>query len=123
MRWLKSLVTLLGVLIVGGLVLLAYGFYKKSQNPDWRLTHLFFEPAPAPQADPMPAVQPVMPKPTAPAAFGDVNLGLAAGCLVTDVTPDGRRLYLTIGPPGTCHRVIALDAETGQVLGNIRPMP
>jgi hypothetical protein len=117
MRWLKSLVTLLGVLIVGGLVLLAYGFYKKSQNPDWRLTHLFWEPAPAP------APAPAAPRPAAPAAFGDVNLGLAAGCLVTDVTPDGRRLYLTIGPPGTCHRVVALDAETGQVLGSIRPTP
>jgi hypothetical protein len=130
MRWLKSLVTLLGFLIVGSLVLLGYGFFKKSQNPDWQLSHIFIDP-PAPQPKTS-APATTMPKPTAtppksplpaPKAFGDVSLNLPAGCAVNDLVADGQRVYLTIGPPGPCHRVIILDTEAGKVLGTVRVSP
>ena len=130
MRWLKSLVIVLGFLIAGGVVLLAYGFVKKTQNPDWRLSDIFRDtpaasarkaapamPAVTPAPTPTPAPQPVMPAP--PQAFGDVNLGLETNCVVVDVAPAGERAYLTIGPPGPCHRVIVVDVTDGKVLGTI----
>ncbi len=123
MRWLKSLVTLLGILIVGGLLLLGYGFYKKSQNPDWRLSHLFVD---TPSETATPVVQNSIAPPESqvpPQSFGDISLGLPAGCLVTDVNPDGPRAYLTIGPPGHCHRVIVLESQTGRVLGSYSLSP
>jgi hypothetical protein len=123
MRWLKSLVTLLGVLIVGGLLLLGYGFYKKTQNPDWRLSHLFLG---APAETPAPAVHSIKaPSVTQiPAqSFGEISLGLPAGCLVTDVNPDGPRAYLTIGPPGRCHRVVVVDSQSGRILGSYKISP
>ena len=40
MVWLKSLVIILGVLIFLCLLLLGYGFYKKADNPEWRLFSL-----------------------------------------------------------------------------------
>jgi hypothetical protein len=128
MRWLKSLVIVLGFLIVGGVVLLAYGFVKKTQDPDWRLSDLFRDtpraaaektPAPPPAPASVAAANPA-PTPT-PQPFGDVNLGLDTGCVVTDVAPAGDRAYLTIGPPGPCHRVIVVYIAAGRVLGTIRP--
>ena len=122
MRWLKSLVILLGVLIVAGLVLLGYGFIKKSQNPDWRLTHLITgEPEQTEPAAPTPA-EPA--KSAAPLkALGEITLDLPTGCSVTDVDPDGRRAYLTIGPPGPCHRVVIIDVSDGRVIGTVRVSP
>ena len=128
MRWLKSLVILLGILIVGSLVLLGYGFFKKSQNPDWQLSHVFID---SPTLQPTAAAPtPSMPTPArlnspqpAPKAFGELSLNLPAGCAVNDVVPDGQRAYLTIGPPGPCHRVIIIDTHAGRVLGTIRVSP
>ena len=36
MRWLKTIVIVLGILIVLGIVLLGYGFYKKTTEPGWK---------------------------------------------------------------------------------------
>lgn len=119
MRWLKSLVIILGVLIAGGLVLLGYGFFKTAQDPNWRLAQLFrAEPdrTPSERAETAGAPPPAA---TAPRAFGKVQLALPIGCSVTDIDPDGRRAFLTIGPPGPCHRVIVIDVDAGRVLGTI----
>lgn len=125
MRWLKSLVIVLGILIVGGMALMAYGFFKKTQNPDWRLTDLFrAAPAAAPAA-PL-AANPPAPthaQPPAMTAFGEIALDLPSGCIIVGVDPDGDRTYLTIGPPGPCHRVMVVDIGAGKVLGTIRVKP
>lgn len=56
--------------------------------------------------------------------FGQINLGLPSGCAIVGTIPDGRRLYLTIGPAGTpCRRIIVVDVETGTVLGTIAEQP
>ncbi len=104
MQFLKSLVIGLGVLIIAGLGLLAYGFYHKAHDPGWRMF------APAGKA-------------TRPAAaFGSVGLDLPAECAIYDVAPDGDRLYLTIGPEdGPCARVVVFDVAAGRVLGVIKP--
>jgi hypothetical protein len=121
MRWLKSLVIVLGIFIVAGLALLAYGFVKKAQDPDWKLLDIIAgKPAKAPaEASAAPAgAQQYRPRPVEP--FGDIDLGLAEGCIVVDVAPARGRAYLTIGPPGPCHRVIVVDVVKGRVLGTIR---
>ena len=62
--------------------------------------------------------------PPAPKAFGEINLGLPAGCAIVGTIPDGRRLYLTVGPAGTpCRRIIVIDVEAGAVLGTILEQP
>jgi len=120
MRWLKSLVIVLAALIVVALGLLGYGFVKRTSDPEWRL---FAQP---PAAKPKPAA-PAAPKPAAakPEAkpWGEINLGLAAGCRVSSMRPEGDRLYLTIGPDGACARIVIIDTVAGRVLGTIRTGP
>ena len=124
MRWLKLLVTLLGILIVGCLMLLGYGFYKKSQNSGWQLNQLFSNKSTissvVPAVSHAPALGPRSAPSAPPAAFGIVTLTLPVGCAVTDVNPDGERAYLTIGPPGHCHRIVIIGSQDGRILGTIR---
>jgi len=104
MQFLNSLVIGLGVLIFAGLGLLAYGFYHKTHDPGWRMLS---SGAPGPRPAP---------------AFGNVGLELPAGCTIDDVSPDGERAYLTVGPAdGPCARVIVFDVVAGRVLGVIKP--
>lgn len=98
MATLKALVIGLAVLIVIAMGLLAYGLATGAGKPGRG------------QAEMRP--------------FGQLNLGLPAGCAIVATVPDGRRLYLTIGPAGTpCRRVIVVDVETGTVLGTIAEQP
>jgi hypothetical protein len=107
MQILKSLVIGLGVLIFAGFGLLAYGFYHKARDPGWRM---FSTAAPGGRAA----------GPSAP--FGTVGLELPAGCTIDDVSPDGERAYLTIGPEdGPCARIVVFDVVAGRVLGVIKP--
>ena len=102
MHALKALVVGLGVLIVGGMALLAYGLYMKASDPDFSI---FRDGA----GEGAPAKQ-----------FGQVELNLPKGCSIVDVHPDGGRLYLHIGPPvKSCQRVIVIDATDGTVVGTI----
>lgn len=107
MQFLKSLVIGLGVLIFAGLGLLAYGFYHQARDPGWRMFPASGEHG----------------RPAAPSApFGTVGLDLPAGCTIDDVSPDGERAYLTVGPAdGPCARVIVFDVVAGRVLGVIKP--
>jgi hypothetical protein len=101
-RALKTLVAGLGVLIVGGMALLAYGLYMKASDPDFSIF----------RDD---AVEVVPAK-----GFGQVELSLPKGCSIVDVRPDGARIYLHVGPPiPSCERVIVIDAADGTVLGTI----
>jgi len=99
----------LGILIVTVIVLIGFGFYKKSVDPDWRLlgegTQTTTETAPRTHGN----------------AFGNLNLGLASGCRVMDVTAEGAFAYLQIGPDSTCETVIVVDVSKGQILGRIAP--
>jgi hypothetical protein len=56
--------------------------------------------------------------------FGQLNLNLPQGCAIVGTVPDGRRLYLTVGPAGTpCRRIVVVDVETGTILGSIVEQP
>ncbi len=106
MQALKTLVIGMGVLIVCAILLLGYGLYKRTVEPEWKLF--------GPQATPTNVDN-------APSAFGDVSLGLAPGCRIVDVNADGPRAFVTIGATDNCAEIIVIDIDTGKVLGRLRP--
>lgn len=109
MRALVGIVIGLGIMIVMVIVMIGYGFYKKTVDPDWRL--LGEETSTSATSTPQ----------TNNVGFGDINLGLPAGCRVMDVTAEGALAYLKIGPDSTCETVIVVDVSKGQILGRIAP--
>ena len=122
MRWLSSLVIFFGLLIITGLILLGYGVYKKALTPDWRIWQLLSD-EPASQRtsgnfDQETTSQPA--SPTSISAFGQINLNLPTECVVTDVGTHDKRMYITIGPNGVCHRIIIFDPENGRIQGSIK---
>lgn len=134
MRWLKSLVIVLGILIVLGVLLLGFGIYKKGTDPEWRLFGKINPPIPTEQPIEPPAPPAVPVPPAVPAAlqkherkpltpYGRVSLNLGAGCLITSITPQRRVTLLQIGPTSACNAVIVVDVQKGVVLGTITPQP
>jgi len=127
MAWLKFIVIGMGLLIVLGIVLLGYGFYKKSSDPDWRLFGRAKPelPATVTQQPPTPPqlAQPAKPRKHPVKPFGDINLDLPDGCYISDVRPNRRRLVVTVGPEPVCNRVYIIDLIEGAVLGTVSPRP
>jgi hypothetical protein len=109
MRALMGIVIGLGIMIIMVIVMIGYGFYKKTVDPDWRL--LGEETSKSTTSTPQ----------TNNVGFGDINLGLPAGCRVMNVTAEGALAYLKIGPDSTCESVIVVDVSKGQILGRIAP--
>jgi hypothetical protein len=98
MALLKGLVIGMGVLIVLGMGLLAWGVYSKTRGG----AAAEFEAA----------------------AFGDILVDLGPGCTLASVTPDGARVWLRAeGPAPACQRVIAVDLASGRTLGSIGAQP
>ena len=129
MRWLKSLVIVLGLFIVAALVALGYGFYKKATNPDWKLFGPDQAPAaaeapasaPAPVISPAPATGKPKREPLKP--FGTISLNLPAGCVIEEIKPRRRYSYFIIGPTPECNQVILVDMKEAKVLGSVKPRP
>ena len=107
MRALKTLVIVLGVLIVVSMGLLGWGFYSRL----------------AQRAVPADAETVPSGKGRAAAEFGDVRVELPAGCTVVELRPHADRLYLRTGPTGLCERIVVVDAGSGRVLGTILLKP
>lgn len=114
MQALKGLVVGLGILIVGGFVLLIYGFYTSFNNPDFKVTADKGGEASAP------AGEPAVPRPR---GFGESRISLPDGCTLIEMRPDGDRLYLRTGPSGLCERVLVVDPASGEVLGTFIVKP
>lgn len=108
MRALKAIVIGMGVLIAAAVCLLAFGLYKKSVEPTWKLFG----------AD-KPSVAATATDNAPPAAFGDVKLNLAPGCRIEGVTASGPRAFVRIGPDSVCAAVVVIDLGDGRVLGRI----
>jgi hypothetical protein len=117
MLWLKSLVIVLGILIVLGTFLLGYGFYKKTSEPGWKpfseqAAHVLEQKlAPIPQRKNKTPNKP----------FGTLSLDLAEGCLIIEVQPMRRYAYFMIGPTPACNAIILVDIKKGVILGRIHP--
>lgn len=116
MQAIKSLVIGLGVLIVAGIVLLGYAFYSRMNDPDFKLTKSQTEQSASASASSSPAA-------AKKDGFGEASLGLPEGCGVLEMRPDGKLLYLRIGPPGPCERVLVVESSSGRVRGTIVNRP
>lgn len=109
---LKGIVIAMGVLIVAGMALLAYGVATKVWAPATPVVG-----ASAPSALPQPPA----------AGFGTVPVMVPKGCIFGPVVADGDRVYLRLVPAGAaastpaCERIIVLDMARGRVLGTIVP--
>jgi hypothetical protein len=105
---LKGIVIAMGILIVAGMGLLAYGVATKVRAPAT---------AAAPSALPQPST----------AGFGTVPVPVPKGCTFGPLVADGDRAYLRLAPVGAaapapaCERIIVLDVARGRVLGTIVP--
>jgi hypothetical protein len=104
MAMLKTLVVVMGFMIIAGVGLLGYGIYQKANNPDFT----FFSTEPETTA-----AEP------AKTGLGDVSVSLPQGCSIVDMRPDGQRLFLRIGPSGPCERVVVIDLDSGAVMGTV----
>lgn len=108
MAALKALVIAMALLIVAGMGLMAWGLYEKAADPGFKPFAGGGEAAP-PQA----SVRP----------FGRLDLDLPSGCAIADSRPDGERLYVHVGPPGPCARIVVIDIVGGRVLGTVKVSP
>ena len=92
MQALKVLVIGMGILIVLGLALVAYGLVSRVSKTEREA-----------------------------AGFGEVHLGLATGCTIAEARGhDGRLILRATGPEARgCQQVIILDMASGAILGRI----
>ena len=114
MTALKTLVVVMGILIVLGIGVLGYGMYQKASDPGFKFLagDTAAPPARLPARLPAPMT-----------AFGDLAVPLPEGCEVVEMTPHRRFLYLRAGPGRACTRIIVVDVRDGKVLGTISVAP
>jgi len=129
MRWLKALVIAMGVLIVLGLVAVAYGLARNAEklaaNRQVEAGEATGGQAPGGQAPGGQAVG------TATALgvfgeFGEVALQAPAGCRIAEARPlDGKRLLIRLDgtPSRGCQQVLLIDLTDGQVRGQLTLSP
>lgn len=124
MQALKSLVVGLTILIIIAMSVIAYGLYRKASDADFKFFSLSGEKTTQETPQPIPVPSPVAEPGALPKAFGEVMLSLPVGCVIANVTGDGNRIFLKIGPVGrTCERVIIIDATSGALLGTLKVSP
>jgi hypothetical protein len=115
MKFLKTLVVIMGVAIVAGLTVVVTTIIQRLANPARQ------------------AAGPNMPAPVMPASveargsapnvpFGAVDLPLESGCRIVGTTAtDGRVVIQIAGIQSSCDRIHVIDLATGKPLGVIRP--
>lgn len=125
MQALKGLVVGLTILIVFAMTVIAYGLYRKADDPDFKFFSFGGGESTTDAAGPAALPSPVAGAPTAqPRAFGEAMLSLPKGCTIAAVSGDGARMFLKIGPAGgACERVIIVNANSGALLGTLKVAP
>lgn len=96
MQALKALVIGMGLLILAGLGLVAYGLVGGTS----KLT-------------------------SSPAGFGEISLDLPAGCAIAEAEAEGGRIIVRTEGPGErgCQQVLVIDQSSGKILGRIHASP
>ena len=109
MKAIKTVVALLGVLLIMGLGLLGYGFYMKARGPGQ-----------ASGGTPAVAVE----AGSGVADFGTVRLDLPPGARIVQMEAAGGRIVLRVATPDGHERLLVLDPEQGRVSGTfLLPSP
>jgi hypothetical protein len=124
MQGLKVLVAMLTILIVIAMTIIAYGMYRKSDDPDFKFFELGGDSMAPHKTQPSALSKPTghmkngVPTPT---VFGEIMLSLPTGCNISTVSGDGFRIFFKVGPAEPkCERVIVMDAANGVLLGTIK---
>jgi hypothetical protein len=108
MKAIKTVVALLGVLLIMGLGLLGYGFYMKARGPGQ-----------ASGGTPA-AVE----AGSAVTDFGTVRLDLPPGARIVQMEAAGGRIVLRVATPDGHERLLVLDPAQGRVSGTfLLPSP
>lgn len=111
MQLLKALVIGMGILIVLGMGLLAYGLLTKTKGP----------PADGARND-------VEVSGNA-AGFGELALTGNTGCRIASTEAEGRRLIVTLTPSASaaaqldCEKVVIIDMGAGTIIGSVSLQP
>ena len=97
MQALKLIVIVMGLLIVAGLGLVAYGMVQRLSDEGG----------------------------TTSGSFGEIIVPLPAGCAIAEARAEDDRLILRAdGPPERgCQQVIVIDMDDGKVLGRVKATP
>lgn len=132
----KALVIVMSFLIAVLMGLIIYGFYQKSQNPNYKMFRSDDTPvvqmgatpgAPAPKTatPPLAEVTPeITPQITPGASFGEISLDLPATARVISAQASTNRLVLVIARDGQNADLVAvIDINTGKVLGRVKTAP
>lgn len=96
MQALKGLVVVMGILVVVGLILVAYGFVSQLSQ-----------------------------RQAVSDGFGEAALALPAGCVIAAAEAAGARLVVRVDGPAErgCQQVVVVDMESGEILGRLRAAP
>ncbi|HEY9081558.1 hypothetical protein [Magnetovibrio sp.] len=117
----KALVIVMSFLIAVLMGLIIYGFYQKSQNPNYKMFRA--DDTPVVQADATPPAQPA-PQANVGTSFGEVSLDLPATARVISAQANANRLVLVIARNGeTADLVAVVDLNSGKVLGRVKTAP
>ncbi len=108
MAALKTLVIVLGVLILAGLAAVSYGVLTKFSG-DGAETESPADAGPGRVSVAVP--------------FGDVSVDVPAGARVEETDLDGGRLVVRLAMPDGETRLIVIDLAHGAVLGSVRLRP
>ena len=126
MAALKSLVIIMGILIVFLFGLLVYGIYQKLQNPDFS----FFSDSGTVQSQTSTptngsgAPASAMGSSEDAARFGEISLDLPQGAKVVSANALGGKLVIVIARDGVNADLVAvIDLNTGQILGQVKTQP
>lgn len=129
----KGLVIVMSFFIAVLMGMMIYGFYQKSQNPNYKMFRS--DNTPLAQVDAMPASKddsgaeakqaaPVQASPTAAPEFGDIDLALPHTARVISARAKQDRLVLIIARNGeTADLVVIVDLHSGKVLGRVKTTP
>ncbi|WP_417828802.1 hypothetical protein [Thalassospira sp.] len=117
MRVIKALVAFMGILIVVGIGLVAYGL-SLDKNSDDTNTHQ------SPAQSEAPSVPVAGALPAAPASplavFGDITIEIAAGERLVDYSLNGQQAVLHIErPEGKAARLVIVSLAAKKVIGQV----
>jgi len=112
----KALVIVMSFLIAVLMGLIIYGFYQKSQNPNYKMFRA--DDTPIAQTDATPA------QPDLRQGFGRVALDLTDAARIVSAQATGDRLVLVIARNGeNPDLVVVMDMVSGKVLGRVKTAP
>jgi len=112
MAFLKFIVIGLGLLILAGVFLLGYGFYKTSSDSNWK-----FSPSRANVQTTKLAT--TLQSTYSRKSFGNINLKINANCLIIDIKEFRDLFIIRTGDAPVCQKIFVFNLKDFSLLGTI----